>query len=332
MLSTRTILCSVKEVPNTWIFEYYLNMLEKLDGKDIKLKSVFNPHDSVPSMFIYYGKDGKYKYKDFSSGKSGSAVDLVMELYNLSYYEASNKIMADYNSYLMQGDYSIDEFKKYSRYKVSDYEARHWTTLDQKYWTKYYISSKMLDDYNVMPLSYYKMSKDTGEEIIIKGHMIYGYFKSDGLLYKIYQPGVKNKKFLKVRNHIQGIDQLTYTKPNLVIHSSLKDIMSFNRLGFKTIECIAPDSENSIISEATFYELNEKYNTIITIFDNDEAGKKAIAKYKERYGLNGFALNLEKDISDSIKQYGLQQVRNELEPLLIENIYTNRRCPQETLT
>lgn len=331
MITTRTILCSIKEVPPTWIFEHYLNLTEKLDGRDVKLKSIFSV-EKIPSMFVYYGKNGVYKFKDFSSGYQGDAVTLVMHMYGLEWKEAVNKIMKDYNSYLLTGKYNVDEFKKYSKYQVSDYEARHWTTLDAKYWTKYGITSKMLDNYNVMPLIFYKMSKNNGEEIIIKGNHIYGYFRADGLIYKIYQPMVENKKFLKVRSHLQGYDQLTYKKPNLVITSSLKDVLSFTRLGFKSIECVAPDSENSTMSETLFYELNEKYKCIITIFDNDDPGKKAVARYRERYGINGFALDMEKDISDSVAKYGLQQVRNEIEPLLIENIYTNKRCQEENLT
>lgn len=331
MISTRTILCSIKDVPDTWIFEHYLHLPEKLDGKDIKIKSVFSS-EKVPSMYIYYNKHGRYKFKDFSSGNQGDGVDLVRYLYGLDTTHAAAKVMKDYNEYLLTGKYSVDEFKKYSKYQVSDYEARHWTTLDAKYWTKYGITSKMLDSYNVMPLAYYKMAKETGEEIIINGNYIYGYFRNDGLIYKIYQPMVQEKKFLKVRSYLQGYDQLTFTKPNLVITSSLKDVLSFNRLNFKSIECVAPDSENSTMSESLFYELDKKYKCIITIFDNDEAGKKANVRYKERYGINGFALDMEKDISDSVAKYGLQQVRNEIEPLLIENIYTNLRCREESLT
>ena len=71
--------------------------------------------------------------------------------------------------------------RSYSRYKVTDYEMRHWTTVDQKYWIlKFNIGNpRLLEKYNVAPLAYYKMTKedDQGKEssITIKGLSIYGY-------------------------------------------------------------------------------------------------------------------------------------------------------------
>ena len=73
-----------------------------------------------------------------------------------------------------------------------------------------------------------------------------------------------------------------------------------------------------------------EYNTVFTIFDNDDAGKAAVEKYKEKYGINGFVLDMEKDVSDSIESYGQQAVIDNLEPKLIECIYTCRRCPENS--
>lgn len=330
MIRTRTIISSVNEVPVTWIFEHYLHMTEKLTGQDVKMKSVFNPGEKTPSMFIYLGKDNVYRFKDFSTGNHGNAIAMVEYMFNLTFSKAVSKILKDYNDVLLKGDYNnLNDFKKHSKYQVSDYEARCWTDLDAKYWTRFGIGSKLLEEHNVMPLGYYKMTKDE-QEIIINGHYLYGYFRSDGLMYKIYQPKVENRKFLKVRDYIQGSDQLKGDRPTLVILSSLKDIMSFKSLKFKTIDCIAPDSENSMIPEVAMWSYMKKYETVITIFDNDEAGKKAIEKYNARFGVTGFVLDLEKDISDSVEKYGKEAVKNELVPLLTERIYTSKRCQENS--
>jgi DNA primase len=58
------------------------------------------------------------------------------------------------------------------------------------------------------------------------------------------------------------------------------------------------------------------YEKVIVLFDNDEPGNKAMIKYKERYDLNYINLNLEKDLSDSVKKYGIEIIRNELFPLI----------------
>jgi hypothetical protein len=330
MLSTRTIISSPREIPETWIFEHYLNLAEKLDGREVRMKSIFNPTEKTPSMYIYPRKDGRYRFKDFSSGHQGNGFDLIKLVFGMNdIKQVTCKLMKDYNEAVLKGNYSIEEFKVHSKFQVSDYEARNWTNLDAKYWTQFGIGSRMLTKYNVMPLSFYKMRKDDNE-IVINGHHIYGYFRSDGLIYKIYQPKVQSKKFLKVRSHLQGYDQLTFGKPNLVILSSLKDLMTFESLGFKTIECVAPDSENTQIPESHMKELMERYHTVTTLFDNDDAGLKAVERYKTRYGINGFVLGLEKDVSDSVVKHGKDFVKSELVPLLTECIHTCRRCPESS--
>ncbi len=329
MIRTRTIIGSINDVPVTWIFEHYLQMPEKLTGQDVKMKSIFNPKDKTPSMFIYLGKDSVYRFKDFSSGMHGNAVALIENLYSLTYSKAVSKILRDYNDVILKGDYCIQDFKKHSKYQVSDYEARCWTQLDAKYWMRFGIGSKLLEEHNVMPLAYYKMTNDE-KEITINGHYIYGYFRSDGLMYKIYQPKVDSRKFLKIRDYIQGSDQLSSDKKTLVILSSLKDLMSFKSLKFKTIDCVAPDSENSFIPDSVMWDYIRKYERVITLFDNDDAGKKAIGRYNEKFGVSGFSLDFEKDISDSVEKYGKEIVKNELVPLLMDHINTCKRCQESS--
>jgi 5S rRNA maturation endonuclease (ribonuclease M5) len=161
----------------------------------------------------------------------------------------------------------------------------------------------------------------TVSEITINGLYLYGYFKNDGTMYKIYQPKNMNKKFLKLGNYTQGSQQLTLTKDYLVITSSLKDVMAFNKLMFNNVECIAPDSENTMIKESSIDKLKEKYKSICVLFDNDEAGINSMKKYKERYGLPYIILDMEKDVSDSIKVHGLQAVKEKLFPLLKKAIH-----------
>jgi 5S rRNA maturation endonuclease (ribonuclease M5) len=188
----------------------------------------------------------------------------------------------------------------------------------------YTIGSKLLAKYNVSPLEYYIMQKTDENEVLssitIKGNYIYGYFKEDGSLYKIYQPKVKDSKFIKVRDYIQGSEQLTYDKPFLVITSSLKDLMAYNKLKISNSEAIAPDSENTMIGESTISLLSKRYNSIIVLFDNDEPGVKAAEKYKSKYGFNYVILDLEKDLSDAIKVHGVDKVRDNMLPLLKQTL------------
>ena len=66
--------------------------------------------------------------------------------------------------------------------------------------------------------------------------------------------------------------------------------------------------------------LKKKYKKVITLFDNDEAGYKAIDRYLELYDIKGTALPLCKDISDAVKEHGTKIVHEKLKPLLSETL------------
>jgi hypothetical protein len=322
MISTKNLICDLTDVPREWVFEHYLNLTEKLTGQDIKMKSIFNTREKTPSMCIYLDRNGIYKYKDFSSGNGGDAISLVQTLFNLpTRGSASYKIIEDYNQYVLNNGYNpIKSYKQHSKFKVTDYEMRHWNTLDQKYWMGFHIGSRLLSRYNVVPLEYYIMQKtdenDSVSSMTIKGNYIYGYFREDGTLYKIYQPKVKESKFIKVRDYIQGTEQLVFDKPYLIITSSLKDLMAYHKLKISNSEAIAPDSENTMIPENIMSSISSKYQGVCVLFDNDEAGIRAAEKYKLRYGFDYVVLELEKDLSDAIKVHGIDKVRESLLPLL----------------
>jgi len=322
MISTKNLICDLTDVPREWAFEHYLKLTEKLTGQDIKMKSVFNIREKTPSMCIYVDRNNIYRFKDFSSGNGGDAISLVQSLFNLpTRGSASYKIIEDYNQYVLNNGYNpIKSYKQHSKFKVTDYEMRHWNTLDQKYWMGFYIGSRLLSRYNVVPLEYYIMTKtdenDVVSSITIKGNYIYGYFREDGTLYKIYQPKVKESKFIKVRDYIQGTEQLVFDKPYLIIASSLKDLMAYQKLKISNSEAIAPDSENTMIPENIMSSISSKYQKVCVLFDNDEAGIKAAEKYKSRYGFEYVVLEMEKDLSDAIKVHGIDKVRDNLLPLL----------------
>jgi hypothetical protein len=324
MISTKALITDIFEVPREWVFEHYLNLEEKLIGQDVRLKSPFNPSDRRPSAYVYYSTSGnRYMFKDFSTNIGGDGVTLVQKLFNLTTRgEAAYKIIQDYNKWILvnKNDIGIREYKVHQRFKVKEFVVRQWNTLDQKYWTKFHIGSKLLERFNVKPLESYTMSKEVdGNEktLIISGrHSVYGYFREDGTLYKIYQPLVTDHKFIKIRDYIQGTDQLTYKKKYLVICSSLKDVMAFTRLGYKEAEAVAPDSENTLIPAHVISAYLQKYESVCTLFDNDKAGIEAMEKYKLKYNIPGVHLELSKDLSDSIKDYGINTTGKVLTPLL----------------
>jgi 5S rRNA maturation endonuclease (ribonuclease M5) len=325
MISTKNLISDLEEVPREWVFEYYLNLREKLTGQNIKMLSAFNVRDKVPSMFIYQD-GGKYKFKDFSSGFQGDQVELVRYLFNYdARFKATNRIITDYQEYLKHNAPAVrGPIQFHDKFKVVDFEMRHWNTLDQKYWTQFKIGSSILSQYNVVPLEFFTMSKTEIDDSVTSYRFsrpyVYGCFRNDGELYKIYMPKIPEKKFIKIQNYTQGMDQLQYDSKYLLIVSSLKDLLSFKKLGIGNIECIAPDSENTMIGESVINRLREKYSKIIVLFDNDEPGIKAAQRYQDKYNIPHVILDMSKDLSDSVRDHGIEAVRDKLLSLLKQTV------------
>lgn len=320
MISTKIIVSSTYDVPSSWIFEQYCSLPETLTGQDVKIKSIFNSRDSVPSMVIFCRENGDYYFKDFSTDKGGTGITLVMEMFSLNLGDAVNKIVSDYTNYLKRTGESSKPKSVVPKvnYKLETYSTRKWNKSDASYWTSYGIGSDTLEKYNIQPLLSFTFSKvDSGvySFFTTERPYIYGFFREDGTLYKIYQPFNKEKKFMKLKDYIQGMDQIAFKQPLLIIASSLKDGMALMKLGYP-MEFIAPDSEGSMLRPEIVKNLKAQYKKIVCIFDNDTAGITAMQRYKEAYDLPYVLLPLEKDVSDSIKKYGQLEVKRTLTPLI----------------
>ena len=323
MLKTTNIINDLDDIPIEWVYEYYLKLNQKLVGQNILIKSPLNPSDKNPSFGIYKDKKNKYRFKDFSTGSQGDHIELVFILFKLSNRaEAAHRVIRDYTLWKASnsGDYNSREQIVITNYRVTQFDKRKWNKLDETFWTSYAINSKILDFYNVCPIESYKMERQVGDDTqqieVAKRDNMYAYLRSDGTLYKIYQPYIKDMKFIKVRDYIQGTDQLTMQKKYLVICSSLKDMMSFTALGYKDAEVVAPHSENTIIPPHVITAYKLKYKAIAVLFDNDDAGRNAMRIYKDKYDIAGVNLLLEKDLSDSVKAHGIPAVLKELTPNL----------------
>lgn len=319
MISTKILIPDIKSVPVAWVFEHYCRLDQKLTGQDIKIKSVFNPSERTPSMCIYFKPEkDRYQYKDFSTDNGGDCVDLVQKILGIdTRLNTMHKIVRDYNEFVLHnnGGYDIQVFKQYNKYKIDRYELRQWNTLDKSYWSKYGIGSRLLEHYNVKPLSSYTMFKEEDgiyKVLNIEGSNIYGYFKKDGTLVKIYQPKVQKKKFLKVKDYVQGSEQLSNSS-RLVIVSSLKDGMCLKKM-YPEIDFLAPDSENTMIKKEYLDDVSKNYEKCYILFDNDEAGNRATLKYLDQFTyLEPLYLQLSKDISDSVMDHSYPEVKSILD-------------------
>ncbi len=324
MLSTKNIIYTVDKVPSYWAFQFYLNT-EVLNGQNIKIKSVWNLSDTIPSMCIYVNKHKReYYFKDFSTGKYGNKINLVQELFKFRFSDAVTKLVKDYNAYIKNGGKIITNLKPTAKWEIDYIQKREWNVNDAQYWLQYRIGKNTLSKFNVYPIDYYNMIKNdngTFSNLQINGTGIYGYYNKNNEAYKIYQPHNSKHKFHKIKNYTQGLDQLEYKQDLLVICSSLKDAMCLYSFKYN-LEVLAPDSENTIIKPHIIHYLQSKYKYIITLFDNDQAGIKAKDKYFAKYNVKGITLQMSKDLSDSVKDHGHIKVNKVLQSL-IKNVYVH---------
>lgn len=319
-ISTQVFNTETFPVPDTWIFEKFLNLPEKLEGQSVSMHSIFNKNDRNPSMMVYLANDNKYRFNCFSTGTSGDGVDLIQHLYGLKTRdEAFEKAYA----FWIEGDWETYETRTLikSTFQVTDFKVRGWNTNDAAYWTQFHIGSSDLNEHYVQPLEEYTTLTTKGEEKIervFSRDYCYGYFRKDGTLYKIYNPFVRRGKFIKVQDYIQGHDQLKFKGGWLIILASLKDLMAFKKLRFPNIECIAPDSENTMITQEQFAFYRKRYDFISVLFDNDHAGKRNSRKYFDEYQIPFTEFDVEKDLADCIKEHGIKNTRIFLQPKLLK--------------
>ena len=295
-------------IPSSLVMEKILNLEEKLEGQSVKIKSIFNKQDSDPSMVIFYSDDeGIYRFKDFSSGNYGDAIDIALELYELPDRQLGYRKILEIFKDDIEIPKHINTIEKETK-EIMHYEIRKWSNFDAEFWKQFGISGKFLKAYNIKPISKYVIRQTQGNthrDMEFDLNLCYGYFDQDNQLYKLYQPNRKKAKFLKVKDHIQGIDQITFNNKCLIIASSIKDIGAFKALKFNSIELVAPDSENTIINQEYITKFKNSYEYVFTMFDNDIAGMKAMKKYEEVYGLPFIYFNVEKDIAECVKQHGI---------------------------
>lgn len=316
MLKTKNIITRFEEVDEAWAFKFYLNLSETPGNESINLLSPFR-EERTPSFFLFY--EDRWFFKCYSSNLGGDIYDFVRHFFGYkNKAEAVWRVFLDYQGYLQSNnlDYTLTNNAKvvytgHKRYKVTGYELRKWNTDDVEFWGKYGVGSDLLKEHYVSPLYKVIMAKSEEDIITIERPLLYGYFSKNGDIYKIYQPGNKVAKYIKINNYIQGTDQLSATNENLLITKALKDILGFKALKIPNWDSIAPDSENSLIPKEHIDQYKKRYKKIVTLFDNDDAGTSARNLYKEAYGFDALPFKTEcKDLTDSVVRWGQTNIKN----------------------
>lgn len=297
-----------KEFDDLDIYRFYI-------GKFSLSTKMLSPlrKETSPSFNIFQTKSGRYFWKDFGINKSGNAINLVEELFGLSYEGAKQKISSDLSGLTcfigLPNKPSIN--LKSKNPSVIKIKIKEFTYNDLNYWNQFGITKEILKRFEVFSISHYWIDDHIFE--VSNKKLCFAYHFNGK--FKIYTPYSDHKWFTNCEsNIIQGKSQLI-DSDLLIITKSLKDIMTLYSLGFVAI---APQSESIVFDKSIIDRLYSKYDNIITLFDNDGCGVALAEKY-ERLGMKSIFIpneSLCKDISDYYKQYGKEKTKELLSKLI----------------
>lgn len=298
---------SLKDIPDEWIYKWYAKehgreIHQPFDRRTIKIRSFVN-RDTVPSLCIFYNERKKaYCWKDHSSEQSGDAIAFVQNLLHKTYQVTVDTILKDWEVFLSLGGVrdQYDHINAEIQPSSMVYEAkiRPWLQRDLDFWYQWHIKSKTVLKYNISPLDSYTMYKGA-EPILHFGNVknVFGYYCEEYGLYQIYNPENRECKYLNSKHdYLVGRDQLEFKHKTCIIVSGLKDLMALDSVDLN-IELVAGKSENTLISAHHINLLKSKYDHIFTMFDNDEAGMKAMIRYKKIYDIDYIRVTLEQDLA-----------------------------------
>jgi hypothetical protein len=282
--------------------------------------------DKNPDCYIFNNSEGKLLYVDFAKGLRLNCFGYVMYKYGLGYKEA---LKAIYEGLQLSKVTYREPIEKVTKLKtILNIQTRPYNIKDYEFWGKYGIKLKTLEDYNVFACKSYNYIKGEKNYTFYESYNnpIYAYrFVEDGqYFYKIYRPYADKKfKFMfnGTVNCIEGYDQLPLHGDLLIITKSLKDCMTYREIGYSAISL---QGEHNPLQKELLEKLRNRFEKIILNFDSDKAGKEAIEGYfnikgewvpglAEQYNLPYFYIDKAKDLSDFVKEYGLEEGKKLIE-------------------
>ncbi|MGI2299169.1 toprim domain-containing protein, partial [Candidatus Cardinium hertigii] len=304
-------------------------------------KSIFSEKDDKPSLSIYLDK-GTWKFKSFNTGHQGDAFKMWADFYGLDCTTQFKEVLAIINQEMCLGLDSDQDIKviprsvlpNLSSYKKPasslpsqtlsieyvPYSESFISKLYLKYWSQYGIDQSVLDRFDVRQVSYLSYISNSGRSLSFKyaeKNQIVSSYHIDGRV-KVYVPEVApsfsddisftgQKKSFSYKNQTKddvfGLSQLPEGNLDYVLFTAgEKDCMSAYAHGFTNV--ISLQSEHQMPSDDLLKSLRSRTSVLLSVYDNDDAGKTASNKLKESYGIISIRLPEEvKDIAEYFQKY-----------------------------
>jgi hypothetical protein len=159
------------------------------------------------------------------------------------------------------------------------FQPREYTVEDGKYWSMYKIKKSQLIQDHVYAVRWYKVIQNQKETVIRPRKPSYAIYEFKPRV-KIYCPTTKiyRDKWITNcnRNDIGNINNISSYGTNLLITKSYKDCRVLRNIGKKDVIWFQNEGMLPDISKITM--LCKRFQTISILFDNDEAGIKALER------------------------------------------------------
>jgi Crassvirales DNA primase len=251
-----------------------------LPGKGSKYKIICPFHkDSRPSLHVNLHKG---TYNCYVCNKHGDGIQYVIERYKVDFKESLKIIANDFNLLDLKYDKKPSlEFlgiaKSHEQCEIK-IKTRAFNKQDILYWSQFNISIDLCKRYNIYPITHYWLNERIFD---VRNQIVYAYV-IDGK-FKIYKPYAIEYKWFSslLRTDIFGLEQLNYSRRNLFITKSLKDIICLESF---EISSIAPQAESILLPKELMIDLKGKFENIYTLFDYDNSGIHLAWQMRKLYG------------------------------------------------
>jgi len=303
------------------IFKKYCSNFEEIDRSF--LSEFYN--DTKASCRVLQSASGGLYYKDYGNGDYFHPFDYVKYKYSCnSMHEVLNIVANDFGlkkirlnmdpKLLISNALEAERPKYVKKLTNINIVTKNFTLADFEYWNQYGIDFETLNKYNVHSCTHVFINKGNTHYVLeySRANPIYAYeFKSG--LYKIYMPLTikpNPRWFSNVDSRtLQGFSQLPDTGDLLIITKALKDVMCYYTLGYNAV---ALQAESNKLDIEIFNELKCRFKKVICNFDNDDEGKNATKNMVENFNIDYFYIDEAKDLSDKIKNEGIEKVEQYL--------------------
>lgn len=294
-------------------------IFEKIIG-EIPKKCINSPlrEDNNPSFSIFLANNGLWMYKDFSNGDSGTAIQFVQKLHNISYSEAILHIQGlkiDLNK-------SVGHKKvKESKPVIVDWIEQKFTDQHKRYFGEYELDESFLNSRDIWALKTLAVNKRIQK--FPEHQFKFAYYAKDIDMIKVLTLGENVTKDEKWKNW--GIpnsyiwDYWRYKDlkcDNLMVVKSNKDSAILASLGYCSV---TTQNESSAILIQNKDKLEKICKKPIIVYGSDIQGTNESIKANETLHWRYF--NTKKrylklydanDIAEVVKILGINRIKQDL--------------------